>query len=750
MKSNLFKNKLYWIYLTGFFVILALPILTLPPWFYPPDFGKTIIFRSVLAILLFLFAFQLLYRKNELNLPDIKKNKIIWALAGLFIIFLLASVFSVDPYFSFWGSPYRGGGFVTFAFYFVFAILVFILFKKEDWKKAWIFSIFIGILVSLVAIIQYYGLFDKIFLPVTNRPSSTLGNPILLAIYLLLLFFPTLSFTIKEKNKYLKIFYIFSLLIFLYVIFITGSRAVYLGVFAGMLYFLLFYPKKFAILKILTALFLILVASTVFYVNTQSHFPQVLQNNRLFQILESRLSIKAALDNERFRAWQTVFQEIKDKPILGWGPENFAVGFDKNYDPMVNPSPWWDRAHNIILDIGAQSGILGIIAYLALFVVLFWQLQKLKNNQRESAIIRENTIIPYGIQATLVGYIVANFFSLDSFGTYLIFFLLIAYSLHLNDEISGNPLSSVKISVKPWIKSVIVSVLFCTLILFLWQYNILPFKINAEINKASTLADQKYCGKAFSLMDKILLKHSFLDSYARMEYVEFTKTCNNYFPENNLVYIKRGLELINEAVKIQPLYTRYWLLLGSSTTVLAAQEKNTDSKNNLLKQANYYFDRASQLAPKNQEILVEKAKMEIVAGDYKNAQDYSEKCITLNPNLGDCYWYLALSKIYLKDTDGAQKDIQAASDKKYNINSKVSLGDLSNAYGSISDYQDLVPIYEKLIAIDTNFAQYHSSLAFFYKELGEYDKARQEALKVLQLSPESKQNVDDFLKTLPY
>ena len=110
---------------------------------------------------------------------------------------------------------------------------------------------------------------------------------------------------------------------------------------------------------------------------------------------------------------------------------------------------------------------------------------------------------------------------------------------------------------------------------------------------------------------------------------------------------------------------------------------------------------------------------------------------------------MALSEIYLKDTGDADKNILIASGKGYSTNSVTSLNELSNAYVSIPDYQGLASVFEKLIAINPNIAQYHSILSFIYKELGQYDKARQEALIVLKLSPESKSNMDAFLKTLP-
>lgn len=445
---------------------------------------------------------------------------------------------------------------------------------------------------------------------------------------------------------------------------------------------------------------------------------------------------------------------------MGYGPENFSVGFDTYYDPSIpylgGVVGWWDRAHNVIIQTGSDAGLLGIIAYLALWIALFWSLHKSKHQTEHT----NTQITIHGIQTALIGYFTANFFSFDSFSTYLIFFLMIGYSLHLtslnsaeitlnntqkNADISGK----IVVNQMSKYKRAPTMILFILLTWFLWQYNMAPFFINAKINKAADLANRKYCSQALGLMETVLLKHSLLDSYARLQYVEFTKTCANFYPENNVAYQKRDLELVSEAVKIQPLYTRYWILLGSSSSTLASQEKNPELKNNLLKQADGYFNKALALAPKHQEIPIEQARMEIIAGNYVIAQEYAKKCIALNPNLGDCYFKLALADIYVKDKNGTQENLELAFKKRYDVNSKPSLDQLSDAYGSIADYQNLVVVYEKLVALDPKIAQYHSSLAYFYGKLGQYDKARQEALKVLELSPESKPNVDAFLKALP-
>lgn len=627
---------------------------------------------------------------------------------------------------------------MTYAFYFVFVILAYTFLRKEQWQKAWDFSILIGVLVSLVGIFQYLGLFSQILAAAESRPASTLGNPILLAIYLLLLFFITLSFLLKEKITWKKAFYTISFLIFTYTIFITGTRAVYLGMVIGGLYYLLAWPKKLKIIKVIAGLALALIVLVVFYVN---FFPkQAPQQNRVLNTLETRLSIKNALNDERFHAWQVAFSALKNKPVLGFGPENFAVGFDKNYDPKIIGSFWWDKSHNIILDTGVEAGILGIIAYLALFITLFWQLQKVKSN--------ENTLVIHGVQATLIGYLIANFFSFDSFGTYLVFFLLIGYSLHLTnlENVNENKIVAMQETTG---KKAVLAFAFIVLLVFLFQYNLKPFLINVNLNKAEILVAQKNCNQALNLLENNLNNKSFLNAYIRINYANLAKTCSTLYPENNLTYLKKGQELIKQAIKIQPLYTRYYIYLGSVNNVLAVTEKDASTKQVFIDQANFYLQKALSLAPKHQEIFIEQAKVAITASSFEQAKNYSQACILLNPNYANCYWQLALSEIYLKDVFSAQKNIQLAKDKGYRIGLKENLGQLADAYNSIPDYQNLALVYEQLILnVDPNNAQYHSSLAFFYKQLGEYKKARQEALKVLQLSPESKPAVDDFLKNL--
>lgn len=750
------KNRFYWAYMAGFFLVLTLPLFVAPPMFYPPDWGKTIVFRIIMAVLLFLFAFQFLLKRREISLPEIKHHKTLWIFGGLAGVILLSIFFSADWYFSLWGSPYRAGGAVNLFFYGVFAILAFFIIKKSDWTKLLKYSIGVGIAASAVAVIQLYGLFSSVIIPVPGRPPATMGNPILLAIYLLLLLFITISFAIKEKNMWWKAYYGGVALLFTYIIIMTGSRAAYLGLLFGGIYFALLYPKKMLAPKLAVGIALLAGVTGIYYVNTAPAFPLFLESNKIFQAVKPRLYIKSALNDPRFSAWKITVEAIKERPLLGWGPENFSIGFDKYYQPSLPYiskawGGWWDRPHNILLDVAVSSGLVAMGLYLALFGALFWQLQKLKAKPKETTALLQNSdpTMAHGIQAALVGYFVANIFSFDGFSSYLLFFLLIGYCLRLTLP------ANVQI-IQPALKKngtgkkVLVGIFALGTAIFLWQCNIKPLQINDQIQKAGFLAAAKKCDQVFGIMDAQLKKSSFLNAYARIKYLEYIKACAQFFPQKNLEYTNRGAEVLQEALTMRPEYARLWLFWGSFTTIKASVEQDPLKKEALITEANLYFEKAKELAPSHQEILVEQAKADMVSGNYEGMSQKASACVALDKSLGDCYWIKALSQIYLKRFDVAKEYIFLAGDHRYNTAHGVALHQLANAYAAAENYPELVAIYKRLILENIEEPTYHASLSFTYSKMKEYAKARQEALIFLEMMPEAKEEVELFLKTLPY
>jgi putative inorganic carbon (HCO3(-)) transporter len=72
-------------------------------------------------------------------------------------------------------------------------------------------------------------------------------------------------------------------------------------------------------------------------------------------------------ESTRIRLWLTSLNMIKDRPVWGIGLGNFGQFFDKYkvegiYDATCHP-------HNDYLNVGVNSGLLGLLAYLSIWVV---------------------------------------------------------------------------------------------------------------------------------------------------------------------------------------------------------------------------------------------------------------------------------------------------------------------------------------------------------------------------------------------
>lgn len=763
MKINFIQDKFRWAYLAGFFVILALPLLNIPPWFQPPAWPKAIIFRSLLAILLFVFLV-----KGKINFQKIKEvlsphNKIFLPIASL-LAFLatvfISTLFSIDVPFSLWGDPNRGGGFVNFFFLVFFCVFSFFVIKKEDtstgeasWRKLLDFSLIIGFLIGLIAVFQRFGILSNIF--VSSISSSTLGNSIILALFLLPFFFLSLSFLISENNKVKKYLYLFLVIFYAFsIIFIAQERAAFLGLLVGLFWFLIAYPKKNKLLKISAILLPVVFVLSIFFLNS---YPQIYENwTPMIKSPISRITTLAkgfGADPVRISAWKISMQAFLEKPLLGYGPENFYVAFNKYYDPLLPvmaEAKNFDRAHNSLIQILIDSGIFALIFYLIFFISLFWGLQKIKKIYP----------VAHGLQAGFLAYFIASLASIDGFSNVLIFFFFSAYSLHLISQNSANTdqpsviaparrsfseggrSEVTKQSTHPVFKNTVLVFAFLVLIIFLWQYNFVPLKMNEQLNVAQQLAGENWQDSFKILEEQSKIKTFFLP-YANSIYLNLLVNRIAAHPEETVALSEKIAEVAKNNTELQPYNSQNWLRLGESLTMLA-QAKNDPE---IAEEAKNAIQKALELSPKDPAIFLASFMADIAVKDFKGAEDKSVYCLKTFPEIKECSWMAGLINVYLNNTEIGKNFIEKAKEKGYSTESEASLTQLSVAYLENKNYGEMLPIYQKLISINPSQVQYKTALALLYKYLGQYDKARALAAEIVKTNPELTGQIEQFLRS---
>jgi len=151
---------------------------------------------------------------------------------------------------------------------------------------------------------------------------------------------------------------------------------------------------------------------------------QKLPEGRLLQISASDSTAQT-----RFWVWGEAWQGFLEKPVLGWGPENFTPVFDKFFNPnfyVPNQSTetWFDRAHSVFFDYLTETGALGLLSYLAIFVVFFWEFFR-NAHKRAPSQLQKGLVV-----AIPIAYLVQGVAIFDVFPMYICLFTFLAFSAY--------------------------------------------------------------------------------------------------------------------------------------------------------------------------------------------------------------------------------------------------------------------------------------------------------------------------------
>ncbi|GMU73911.1 MAG: hypothetical protein AMXMBFR44_1100 [Candidatus Campbellbacteria bacterium] len=416
--SNGMKKNLEWGILGTLFLVPFIPFLVTGSMYFPFITGKAFAFRILVGIGLALWCALLFFDRSYVP----KKSPMLWAVLAFFGVVAVADIFGANFERSLWSNFERMEGLVTFLYLCAFFLVSStVLTRKNLWSAFWNTSIAASVVMAFYALAQAFGVSDPSQAGV--RVDGTMGNAIYLAVYMLFHMFLTLWFLYrKHSSKGPAVFYITALILQFAALYNTGTRGTMLGLLGGLgLTALLIAWRGGAhprLRKISLGVILALVALVaVFTAFKDSSFVQ----ERPILSRFANISIYTDSGEARFILWNGVaLPGFYERPILGWGQDNFIVVFGKYYDPrMYQQEPWYDRAHNVFLDWLIAAGVVGLLAYLSLFGVALYILW------RKSAQLS----VPERSLGTglLAGYFVHNLFVFDNLISYIFFFLFLGF-----------------------------------------------------------------------------------------------------------------------------------------------------------------------------------------------------------------------------------------------------------------------------------------------------------------------------------
>lgn len=615
VSTNLEKICLF-IITWGTYLVLFAPLLIYQNSFFPFVAPKTIFFRLVVEIMA--AAYILLLFSSRRWRPALTPINI--AVGFFLAVLILTSITGINFSRSFWSTYERMTGLFTLFHLFAFFIVIGSVFKKkEDWEKIFVAAVVVGILLSSFILLSGGS--------ASNRGGGTIGNSSFMAAYLLFDIFLGLILFLTKTGAW-RVFSGFALLIMVSVLLSSSARGGIFAFYVGLALLALgylFFSRREKLKRMAWAIVSCMAILAIVILIFQPPF------------FNDKITDLSSEMKPRFVIWQIGLESLKERPLLGWGPENFNVLFLRHFNPCVFLSEcggeiWFDRAHNVILDIGSTSGILGLASYLLIFIVAILGLLKISKKVVEI----KNIFFPLGAAVILLIYFAQNLLVFDMINSYLMFFLVLAFVnfLTLKKEENIGETAKKRRPINPWF-GVSVIIAFCFIA---WSGNIRS--LQTAVSTARIIQSQKI-EDASAFFQKSL--NSRMEKYEPREQF-YQKISSLLFDQKqNMDSLKKGFEFAEsemiKSVEANKLDFRQRLFLGRLYLVYFYFGREPDK----LELAEQTLQETIKLSPTNQQGYWYLAEVKLIKGETEESVGLLKKTLELEPRLAKSHWYLAIA-----------------------------------------------------------------------------------------------------------
>lgn len=712
----------------GIILSLSFVLFVFPSLLFPYISSKQIPFNILMELLLAIWL-VFIWRYPQYR-P--KLNWLIYSLFAYLLVILISSIFGVDFNLSFWGDVERMLGFFHIFHFFIFFIILISVFRKwSDWRLLLNFSLLVALIVSLI------GLFGD------NR-HSTIGNTTYVSGYLIfnLFFAAILFFRSKIKWRYL---YLLPVIIMLLQFKGMRTSGAIIGLGVGLFICLvlvgfLHRNKKIKISFLSLAAVAVLVISFVFSQQNTAWF----QNSFLKNLTSQKVTFQT-----RLLSWQSAAKAFPEHPILGTGFGNYAIIFDKYFDPVFfsydKNETYFDRAHNNLIDIASTTGILGLITYLSIFIfvaiyiISLWRQNAWRIDSSEAGKRNLELVL---ITSLFVAYFIQNLAVFDSFVTYigLMITLGLVYFLKTKDAFEVDNSSSAANSLKNE-KWVLVGVLLIAF-LFINQYNLKSWRM---LEGVIVGYGQIVSGDIVEGLDsfKNTLKDGPLDRDGRSSLLNLVASnpviltsLTEDKAKEEFAYLE-SLALKNLAYNNQD---SLFLLQTSQLYDLGSRlfYEDKDLKEKYSSEALKYAEGAIASSPGRIPVYFAKAQALIVKDDINSAIETLEYAVSLNLEYPDTYCRLApIYEQASRQTDALNAYFSCIDGGAVNkIGGANSLINAAEFLVSNEEYERALVVLERLVQIyDTDPNMWMNLAKLYLLTSGDETKARAAANQAVILDP---------------
>lgn len=190
------------------------------------------------------------------------------------------------------------------------------------------------------------------------------------------------------------------------------SRGAWVALILGAIAGIIIHYKKMKI--ILTGLMIFCLGSTAWlsyhnnYLKFVPDFQHTIFHTDFSEHLQATVSLKDVSNAERFYRWVAAVNMITEKPISGFGPNNFY----NNYKPFarnqfktwVSNNPDHSSVHNYFLLTALEQGMVGLVLFSALFFGMILKTQQLYHQLHNN--FYRTILLTTGIVLAMIGTVI--------------------------------------------------------------------------------------------------------------------------------------------------------------------------------------------------------------------------------------------------------------------------------------------------------------------------------------------------------
>lgn len=623
----------------GIYGGLLMPLIFLPVVIFPFVFSKLIFFQVLIGLT---FPAYLILAWIE---PQFRPrwSLLYCAIAAYFFALLLSVIFAVDPVRAWWGNQERMNGLFTLLHFFIWLTMTTSLIKSwPQWQKLLNYQIILGVFMGCVALLQRP--FPNLLLfPAGGRVGGLLDNPIYMGAYQLFILSFLALLWFKTKSNGWRAWYVIAFIVSMLSMFAAGSRGPFMGLIFAIVVSVvalavMIKNKKlrFGIVGAILASALIYVGIVTWGVNTQA-FKQF---SMTFPTASRIFELKTGTSG-RFIAWNIAWEGFLQRPITGWGLDDFHILFNRLYNPESlragYAETWFDRAHNTVMDVVSMTGLFGLVTFAGIWVTFYVTVIR---SRRKGYIDIPTTAVLVGLPA---GYFLQNLFVFDHPAAFSMSFLLYALTICVGYPIFAGKEEEKRTQVSkavPWVTFGLVQAVF---VLLVYLTSVTPFyasyltiKSNNAFASGNLEAMLSYAKRAAEIQTPYLDEQTFLHSrnlIALADSGEMAKwpKWKEFFQLTSEVTDRH---LVSHGVNVHPRFIYASLL---QTVARAAQDPA------IMQKAEEQYKAAMVESPKRQQLFFGYGRLLSETGRKSEALDVYKKAAELDPKLGEGWWYVGVA-----------------------------------------------------------------------------------------------------------